>query len=171
MVVDGRDTKEYDSTGTPFFSPDSRRFAHFARIGNQMFYVVDGREDPPQDFAAKDGAFSPDSQRFAYLARSGSIWRVVVDGIARQHDGIISSGSLVFGPDSLRMGYVVGSTVDDGPGTKWRVVVDGWHGKEYDDILPTLPGGQGRVVFTDVTTLRYVGRHGNTLYVVHETLE
>jgi WD40 repeat protein len=171
MVVDGRDTKEYDSTGTPFFSPDNRHFAHFARMGNKVFYVVDGREDAPQDFAAEDGAFSPDSQRFAYVARSGSTWLVVVDGIARQHDGLISSGSLVFGPDSLRVGYVVGSTVGGGPGTKWRVAVDGWQGKEYDDVLPTLPGGQGRVVFTGTKNLRYVGRHGNSLYIVDETLE
>jgi roadblock/LC7 domain-containing protein len=105
-------------------SPDSKRVAYMARLGNKIFVVVDGQEEKQYDGIGATGPiFSPDSKRVAYMARLGNKRFVVVDGKEeKQYDGL--AGPL-FSPDSKRVAYMARL------GNKIFVVVDGkairWH--------------------------------------------
>ena len=69
--------------GTLSFSPDSKRFAYVAFIGEKQYVVVDGRSSP--DYAAilrGTPIFSPDGKRVAYAAARQNRWSVYVDGQA-----------------------------------------------------------------------------------------
>jgi len=76
VVVDGKEEKQYDSIGggTLIFSPDSKRVAYGATIGNKWFVVVDGKEEKQYDGLVKGGTIIFDSSdSLHYLARKGSI--------------------------------------------------------------------------------------------------
>lgn len=77
VVVDGKEGKQYDriGTGTPIFSPDSKRVAYGAQVGDKWFVVVDGREGQQYDAIVTVGGGrilfgSPDSLH--YLAQEGA---------------------------------------------------------------------------------------------------
>ncbi len=60
-------------------SPDSKRVAYGAKVGDKVLVVVDGKEGKPYH-GIGSLIFSPDSKRVAYGAKVGDKWLVVVDG-------------------------------------------------------------------------------------------
>ena len=125
-----------------FFSPDGSRVAYVvstpqsALRQSSMAVVVDGTIGQSYDEVTLP-TFSSDGKHLAYGARSGKNWRVVLDGVegkvypelgidARK---IGDFRSLVFSPDSSRMGYLA-RTADN----KWHAVVDSHEGPAYDRI-------------------------------------
>ena len=143
-------------------SPDSRRVAYMARVGNKWFVVVDGKEEKQYD-SIMEGTpiFSPDSRRVAYGARVGNKQFVVVDGKEeKQYDGI-GAGTPIFSPDSRCVAYMAGV------GNKCFVVVDGKEEKQYDGIV-TLGGG--RVIFDSPDSLHYLAIKGSSIYLVEERI-
>lgn len=85
-------------------SPDSRRVAYLAKMGNKQFVVVDGKEEKQYDsIGGGTLIFSPDSKRVAYGATIGNKWFVVVDGKEeKQYDGLVKGGTIIFdSSDSL----------------------------------------------------------------------
>lgn len=152
VVVDGQEGKHYDgihvhlftllsgNTGAPdlIFSPDSKRVAYIAAIGNKrlykyidgtgekMFSVVDGKEGKHYDFVCST-IFSPDSRSLAYLAMKGDKYFIVVDG--QEGKQYYQIGVLKFSPDSKRLAYIATDT-----NGKVFSVVDGQEGKQYDNI-------------------------------------
>ena len=107
-VVNGREEKQYDAIleGTPHFSPDSRRVAYAAGVGDKQFVVVDEREEKQYD-AILEGTphFSPDSRRVAYAAGVGDKQFVVADGREEKQYDAILEGTPLFSPDSQRVAY------------------------------------------------------------------
>ena len=87
-------------------SPDSKRVAYAAGVGDKWFVVVDGKEEKQYDGIGEGTPiFSPDSKRVAYAAQVGNKRFVVVDGKEeKQYDGIVTigGGRIVFdSSDSL----------------------------------------------------------------------
>jgi Tol biopolymer transport system component len=117
-------------------SPNGRRMACAARVGNKRCVVVDGKEEEQyDDIGGTNLLFSPDSKRFAYKARTGNSYFVVVDGkVEKQYDSIMN-GSPIFSPDSRRVACGVER------GNRRFVVVDGKEGQQYDAIVSIGGGG------------------------------
>jgi Tol biopolymer transport system component len=151
VVVDGQEGKHYDgihihyftipsgNTGAPdlIFSPDSKRVAYIAAIGNKrlytyidgtgekMFSVVDHKEGKYYDFVCST-IFSPDSKHLAYLAVKGEKYFIVVDGQEGKHYD--STHEPIFSPDSKRFAYIAET------GGKTHTVIDGQEGMRYYQI-------------------------------------
>ena len=69
VVVDDQQVKSYDAVGTITFSPDSKRVAYGAKVGEQWVVVVDSQEGKPYEALIKGGKVvfaSP--ERLHYLA-------------------------------------------------------------------------------------------------------
>jgi beta-lactamase regulating signal transducer with metallopeptidase domain len=133
-----------------FLSPDGRRLAYAVDIGMGKMYamVVDGVRQANYDDMTKP-AFSLDSRHVAYAAKRGERWCVVYDGVEgptydritykameEQYPlNILSAlppydiNPVCFSPDSSRYAYVVKDN------DKYRVIVDGMAGPEYDVSL------------------------------------
>lgn len=140
VVVDDEWTSQpYDFIGRDSitFSPDSKRLAFSAFLGDQVFAVVDGKPWMNFDsFVNNSLKFSPDSLRFAYIAIEDGMHRVVVDrSVWRAYD---SSGenTLTFSPNSERLAYVA---LDGGQAF---VVADGNEWDRYDSF------GSGGLLFS-----------------------
>jgi len=76
-------------------SPDSRRIAYVAKVGNKQLVVVDGKKEKEYD-GIMEGTliFSPDGEHVAYGAQVDNKWLVVVDGKEeKQYDGIMTRPS------------------------------------------------------------------------------
>jgi uncharacterized RDD family membrane protein YckC/Tol biopolymer transport system component len=142
-------------------SPDSRRVAYVAQLGDKVFVVVDGKEGKPYDGIAEGTPiFSPDSRRVAYAAQLGDKQFVVVDGKEeKQYDGILEGG-LIFSPDSQRVAYAAQV------GDKWFVVVDGKEEKQYDGILEGTP-----IFSPDSQRVAYAAFVGNKVFVIMDGKE
>jgi hypothetical protein len=112
VVVDGVEGKEYDGAPSESitFSPDSKRVAYIARLGDKHVAVVDGIEGKEYENIAPFLAFSPNSRHVVYeAARGGPYWAgiegkvwVVIDGNeGKEYDWC--SGMVFDAPDKLRM--------------------------------------------------------------------
>ncbi|MDI6761339.1 MAG: hypothetical protein QMD05_10980 [Candidatus Brocadiaceae bacterium] len=87
-------------------SPDGKRVAYVAGVGNKQLVVVDGKEERQyDDIGAGSPIFSPDGKRVAYGAKVGNKWFVVVDRKeGGQYDSLFTGagGRIVFNsPNSL----------------------------------------------------------------------
>ena len=83
-------------------SPDNRRVAYVATVGDKQSVVVDGEEVTQCDGIANP-IFSPNGERMAYVGRVVNKWFVVVDGEeGKQYDGIADP---IFSPNSKRVAY------------------------------------------------------------------
>jgi Tol biopolymer transport system component len=132
LVVDGAEGKAYNAIKSPIFSPDSQRIAYYARTeGGTSVVVLDGKEEKPHDEVGGI-TFSPDSKRLAYWGRTDGDKPanvMVVDGVEEKpHE---STGTPIFSPDSKHVMY----SVQDGK--KYRVVLDGTEGPQYDQVAET----------------------------------
>jgi WD40 repeat protein len=88
----------------PFlFSPDSKRVAYVAKVGEKRFNasekwsaVVDGKEERPYDGIGGLN-FSPDSRHVAYVAGAGAKQFVVADGKeGKRYDGLVKGTRCAF---------------------------------------------------------------------------
>src|SRR3990167_2961237 len=71
-------------------SPDGKRVAYVAVVGNEQLVIVDGKEKQYDGILGGTPIFSSDTQRAAYGVRIGNKWFVVVDGKEdKQYDGIL----------------------------------------------------------------------------------
>jgi hypothetical protein len=85
------------------FSPDSKRTAYVAKVGEKRFNanenwaaVVDGKEEQPYD-GIGSLIFSPDSRHAAYVAGTEARQFVVVDGKeGKQYDGLVKGTRCTF---------------------------------------------------------------------------
>jgi hypothetical protein len=71
VVVDGKEQKQYDGTGSLVFSPDSKHVAYAAKADNKWFVVVDGKEGKSYDELVTQASIifdSPESLHFLVLA-------------------------------------------------------------------------------------------------------
>ena len=88
------------------FSPDSKRFAYLAHVGNKhVAAVVDGVEGKAYDDIPYWGlTFSPDSQHIAYRAKScdnGTCkWVMVLDGVEQPYYGDVRGEPVFSSPES-----------------------------------------------------------------------
>jgi hypothetical protein len=111
MVRDGVEGKIYDyiDYGDVVFSPDSKRLAYPATIGDRSngkaFVVVDEQEKRAYDFIGLQSIrFSPDGSRLAYVAELNGLWLVVADEKeGRQWENFCTCIS--FSPDSKHLAY------------------------------------------------------------------
>jgi hypothetical protein len=78
----GRPGKEYDGVGAIAVSPDGRRCAYGARVGEAWHMVVDGVEESRGHASIQAPLFSPDGAHLAYQALDGERRYLVVDGVA-----------------------------------------------------------------------------------------
>lgn len=136
LVVDGEDGDDFDEVGDmkPLFSPDSKRVAFVAGVGDQNAIVVDG--EAGKTYGAVGGVtFSPDSRHVAYMGSAGAERFIVLDGVEQplRFDGLHASGP-IFSPNSQRLAFTAKQD------SKWFVVIDGKQGPEYD--------GAGELVFS-----------------------
>ena len=144
-------------------SPDGKRVAYWAQVGNKRFVVVDGKEEKQyDDIVAGTLIFSPDSKRVAYraMAKVDNKWFAVavVDGREeKQYDG---TGNPIFSPDGKRVAY--GARAGD----KQFVVVDGKEGRQYDTLLVG-----GKIVFDSPDGLHYLASKGSEIYLVEEKIK
>ena len=145
-------------------SPDSRRVAYVATVGNKWSVVLDGKGEKQYDgIMPGTPIFSPDSRRVAYAAQEGDKFFVVIDGKEdKQYDGI-AKGILFFSPGSKRVAYAAQE------GDKQFVVVDGKEGKQYDGFLEGA-----RIIFDSPHTFHYLAikvKERNNIYLVEEKIQ
>ena len=193
VVVDGQEGKHYDgihihyftipsgNTGAPdlIFSPDSKRVAYIAAIGNKrlytyidgtgekMFSVVDHKEGKYYDFVCST-IFSPDSKHLAYLAVKGEKYFIVVDGQEGKHYD--STHEPIFSPDSKRFAYIAET------GGKTHTVIDGQEGMRYYQIGALIFSPDSKHIAyiatdTDGNVFPVVdGQEGKRYYNVHSVI-
>lgn len=124
--------REYDSAGSPVFSPDGRRMV-FKACGDGWMDVVDPEEAAVTTSRWRfvdDPVFSPDGSRLAYAA--------CIEGEVKTPGSFLSSGSW--------RAVLPGATASSG---RWTVVIDGEPGSVYEKIrlLRWSPDGE-RLAFT-----------------------
>ena len=125
VILDGKPFGlMYDqiASGTPIFSPDSKRIAFAAKKNNECFVIVDDKVSPPYPVDATSGGqwpigsliFSPDSMSVAYQAHKPDGASVVVNGksYGPYDDVTLKDGKtiwgiweFVFGTDSKCFAY------------------------------------------------------------------
>lgn len=154
----------YDRLGDPVFSPDGRRLAFRAQLGEARFVVVDGQPGTPYH-RVSGPVFSPDSGHLAYWARDKGKEFVVLDGTpGPAFQGV---GLPAFAPDG-RLAYRFSD------GRQWRVMVGTEPGPAFDDIGVVQVDGTGRVndladlVFSRTGTLAYAARRGADWFLVRD---
>lgn len=139
---------QYDDISFLSFSPDARRMAFTATQGKQQFCVIDGSRSKGWDEVVLP-LFSPDSRRYGYFARKGASWSVVVQERARKAYDNVSW--LVWGAG----GYAYRA----GTGGKYRVVLNGREGADFDAVCRLWFDSSGRTLF-------YGARRGRDVVVV-----
>jgi len=148
-VLDGVESKEYDEILNLTFSPDSRYFAYFVGI----------KEDKKvkQTPTSMPGIVKYD---LADPKQEKETWFAVVDNNESKPYQEISSGSIVFSPNSQRVAFVALK------GNQWCVNVDGEEIACYDDT--------GRESFTfspDSRRYAYIAWRGDDRFVVIDRKE
>lgn len=129
FTLDGAESEAYDDfgIGSNLFSPDSKRWAYAARIG-EHFYVVDNKgKSKPYNQVSGIG-FSPDSQRLAFLGERDGKWHIVIEGMETPIKATIEYGRILFSADSKRIAYVIAKD------SMQHLVIDGKTSKPYEAI-------------------------------------
>jgi WD40-like Beta Propeller Repeat len=131
LVEGASESEEWQSVGSPAFSPDSQNLAFRAGRNERPFLVVNGAARAMEGKTTEVGLrYSPDGKRLAHIlvAVTGRMC-VVVDGLAgAQWDHIASEvdgNNLWFSPDSEHLAYIAERAL------KWCLVRDGVEGKPY----------------------------------------
>jgi Tol biopolymer transport system component len=113
LSVDGSEQKPYDTiaAGTLRFSPDGKTVAYAAKQGSQWMIVINNHEGKPYD-GVSDMVFSPNGKYLASIVQLGTTEMVVLNLLEKnmfQEQAIfdrVGGGTLVFSPDSNRLGYI-----------------------------------------------------------------
>ncbi|MGI8981136.1 MAG: hypothetical protein ACR2FY_18065 [Pirellulaceae bacterium] len=132
VVLDGKDEKAYVGVMGLVFSPDSKRVAYTAIVGNKKWLtVVDGKEGAAYDALGTPG-ISPDSKSVVMGAKLGEREFILlngqpqINGLAQK--GYQQTGAPRFSPDGSRLVYLAKA------GGRWLVVDSGKEQKPYDAI-------------------------------------
>src|SRR5229473_199760 len=117
MFIDGKEGPEFADISPPYFSPDGKRLAYWAKrqtkkgTGGSEVYVIselivaDGKEGPEFDDVGPP-VFSPDSMHLAYWAKGKKKEHVlIVDGQPRFEFEELLAGP-EFSPDGQHIAYV-----------------------------------------------------------------
>ncbi len=105
------------------FSPDLKRWACIAKMGDKERVVVDGKESPLLE-GAYGLTFSSDNRRFAYMAETITGWVMVVDG-KQEAEIDLGPSHPYFSPNGQRLAYIAGR------GPLWSMMVDGKPGPKF----------------------------------------
>jgi len=156
IVVNDKEEKYFEKTGSPVFSPDGRILAYMAGMGSKQFSVVNGEKGKEYDslgsrFFLANPVFSPDSRRMAYPARIGEKWSVVIDGIEGQfYDEILvfPGGPKVF------------ESFDNHP-----------YYHCFKNRIDTELANRGKIIFDYPDKIHYLALQGDTVYLIEEKIE
>lgn len=100
--------KRYDGAGQPFFSRDGKRSGYVARVGKDVFTVVDGNEGPKYDIIIAP-EYSRDGKYLVYRARKDGIRFIVIANavgeLVRQHPGYEQVFPARFSDDGKTIAY------------------------------------------------------------------
>lgn len=135
MVVDGEAGPKADEiSGGPVFSADGTTVGYIARTPNQKCVaVVNGVAGPEYDEIEASALWiSANGEHVFYPAKKSGALFGVWDGKEGPKDAVMVDRP-IFSPDGGRCAYLAVRENDSGE-MKWRVVVDGQSGAEYDDI-------------------------------------
>lgn len=172
MVVDGKPGGECDRVDMYdlAFSPDGNHVAYPLRVGQKWRMVIDGQVGPEYDGIAHSlsasgnsqlAVFSPDSKRVAYFATRKEKRFVVLDGQpGPEYDDGEVAVPLLFSPDSKHVAYAALRAIGTGGktftigrdgkesisrtmGEKWRLVVDGKPGPEFEKVVNPIFSADG----------------------------
>jgi len=136
--------------GKPVFSPDSRRIAYVAKVGEKRAVVVDGKEGKLYDEIGFT-YFSIILDQMGTAQRGLSINRLQQRGESFHYG---SEAPSVFSPDSQRVAYSAKV------GEKWFAVVDGKEEESYDYIV------DGPIFSPDSQHVAYSAEVGEKWFVV-----
>lgn len=176
VVIDGVQSKWYDSVNRLQFSPDGTHVMYEAVEGEEQFVVFDGKESKrygrvtlvPDSWAGGRSAFQAEGncpQDIPGLAQSCPVFLVVnsKEGPAYRSIGEFSTKA---SPDNTKFAYV--GIKENG---KQVLVVDGVEGKEYDSIDGKL-NSYGMDFFTPIgNKLFFKAKRGDDHFLVAEGKE
>jgi Tol biopolymer transport system component len=154
VMQDGRTVgAEYGSihAASLTFSPDSRRFAFFAKDRGRSLCILDGVAGKPYDRLLGRPVFSQDGQHLAYVAEMDGQQTVVLDGKEQARHAACERP--IFSPDGRHLAYAA----KDGKGVAW--VLDGVPGRTYEE------GGPGGFS-PEGNRFAYVASLGGSKFVV-----
>jgi Tol biopolymer transport system component len=160
MLIDGKESAEFEEITHPLFSPDSQHFAYRAKLKkNQEVIILDGKETTEFD-AVTNPIFSPDSRRLAYFAKREKKWHIILDG--QEGPEIEKAGSYgpLFSPDSQHVVYLSFRLKPGFLGASWEVseirdgTVSGLH--HFKNCREQSPWFESPVFSTDGQRLAYV---------------
>ena len=131
LVLDGEEGPEYGDIASahPTFSPDSKRLAYEASMGEwrngRHVLVLDGKQGPEYDWLLKlCPTFSADSKHIVFAAKRGKKRLVVIDGQeGPEYDEILG------GPPIM----------DEGGAVKYLAVLDGQLRRVTQRLAPPAP--------------------------------
>jgi WD40 repeat protein len=141
------------------FSPNGQHFAFVApNLNADNFVVLDGKEGLPSDSSNFNIVFSPDSQHVVYEINDVEIYFLVLDG--EKSEGYHWIKNITFSPNSNHLLFVAR---DDGTWDEY-VVMDGMHGKKYDEII-------SRIYFDSEDSFHYMAILNDEVYLVEEIIK
>lgn len=171
VVIDGVQSKWYDSVNRVQFSPDGTHVMYEAGEGGEEFVVFDGKESKrynhvtlvPDSWAGGRNAFQAESncpQDIPGLAQHCSVF-MVINGKEGETYNQIGEFSTKASPDNTNFAYV--GIKENG---KQVLVIDAVAGKEYDSIDGKL-SNYGIDFFTPIgNKLFYKARANGKVYLV-----
>lgn len=168
LYVDGQAVSEpahVHHVMSPVFSRDSKHVAYLIKVGNEHAVVVNGRELYHHEFIWNEPVFSPDGRHLAYwVCEKNTDGVLILDGKELRRYSLTNNyllHDIVFSPDSKRIATWVG-LFNKGA----IMLVNSTEGNAYTCWLPPL----GAAVFDSPTRIHYLAGHGDTIYLVEETL-
>ncbi|MBF0327649.1 MAG: hypothetical protein HQL10_00655 [Nitrospirae bacterium] len=103
VVHNGKKGKLYQVVESNMaLSPDGRRVAYGARLGEKWFIVIDGNEEGPFEEKGQP-VFSPDSKHVAYEAKVRGLWHMFVNKKAGPSIPVYFNDKATFSSDSSRL--------------------------------------------------------------------
>jgi len=137
VVLDNSKRIRVDEIYELIFSPDSKKIAFSARLGDKWYAFLNGKKGPAFD-QVLDIKFSLDSKNFCYLGKKGLIWNLYLNG-KKQKEWGARFGAVRFSIDSKRIAYAYCryNKLDGEDGKSkleenWYMSVDGVSGPKID---------------------------------------
>ncbi len=141
------------------WSPSGGKLAYAVNSGRKGLVVVDGVAGDEYEKILQKPIFSHDGGRMMYAAKDGGKYVAVIDGVRSEQYSYLQV--LGFSPDGKHALYMVNA---DG---KNSIMVDDMKGKGYDGLIF---GPGDAPVFESANSFRYIGRVGEKVYSVLETI-